>query len=150
MGRGWSCGSRAWACTQVSWTQPSGEPIPVSLLQGNIPQDMKWRPEAVQTTLETYLRLARASSSQLIVLPETALPLFNVEVPSGYLELLAAHARSNGGDVLLGVPEYVEGNPARYYNSVMSFGAAPTQIYRKHHLVPFGDYFPHGPSSPGS
>ncbi len=44
--------------------------------------------------------------------------------------------------MLLGIPEYVEGNPGRYYNSVMSFGVSPTQIYRKHHLVPFGDYFP--------
>lgn len=128
--------------TQVSWTQPSGAPTTVSLLQGNIHQDLKWRPEAVQTTLETYLRLTRASASHLIVLPETAVPLLNVEVPAGYLDLLAGHARSNGGDVLLGIPEYVEGSPPRYYNSVMSFGAGPTQIYRKHHLVPFGDYFP--------
>jgi apolipoprotein N-acyltransferase len=69
-------------------------------------------------------------------------PMLNVDVPHGFLELLAAHARGNGGDLLLGIPEYLEGNPARYYNSVMSLGASPTQIYRKHHLVPFGDYFP--------
>jgi apolipoprotein N-acyltransferase len=127
---------------QVSWTHPSGAPTTVSLLQGNIRQDLKWRPEAVQTTLETYLRLTRASTSRLIVLPETAVPLLNVEVPPGYLELLAEHARGNVGDVLLGIPEYVEGNPARYYNGVMSLGISPTGIYRKHHLVPFGDYFP--------
>ena len=127
---------------QVSWTQPDGARTTVSLLQGNIRQDLKWRPEAVQTTLETYLRLTRASASRLIVLPETAVPMLNVDVPHGFLELLAAHARANGGDLLLGIPEYVEGNPARYYNSVMSFGASPTQVYRKHHLVPFGDYFP--------
>jgi apolipoprotein N-acyltransferase len=78
----------------------------------------------------------------LILLPETALPLFNTEVPPEYLEVLAQHARANGGDLLLGVPEYIEGTPPRYYNSVMSLGTAPVQTYRKFHLVPFGDYFP--------
>jgi apolipoprotein N-acyltransferase len=40
----------------------------------------------------------------------------------------------------VGVPEL--DRSGRYFNSVMSFGTAPTQGYRKHHLVPFGDYFP--------
>ena len=44
--------------------------------------------------------------------------------------------------MLLGMPEYVRAIPERYYNSVMSLGDHPTQTYRKHHLVPFGDYFP--------
>ena len=127
---------------QAPWTHPVGMPITVSLLQGNIRQELKWRPEAVQATLETYLRLTRASRSRLIILPETAVPLLDVEVPGGYLELLAEHARRNGGDLLLGIPQYMEGSPARYYNSVMSFGVNPTQSYRKHHLVPFGDYVP--------
>jgi apolipoprotein N-acyltransferase len=130
------------ALAQVAWTQPTGAPTTVSLLQGNIRQDLKWRPETVQTTLETYLRLVKASSRRLMILPETAVPLLNVDLPPGYLEALAAHARGNGGDVLFGIPEYVPGDPARYYNSVMSVGVSPSQTYRKHHLVPFGDYFP--------
>ena len=44
--------------------------------------------------------------------------------------------------MLLGMPEYVDGDPARYYNSVMSFGVSPTQTYRKSHLVPFGEFIP--------
>ena len=130
------------ALAQVTWTRQAGEPVTVSLLQGNIPQTLKWRPETVQPTLEAYLRLTVESKARLIVLPETALPVFNVEVPPGYLELLARHARGNGGDLLLGVPEYLAGPPPRYYNSVMSYGLSPTQVYRKHHLVPFCDYFP--------
>lgn len=127
---------------QWAWTRPEGEPVSVTLAQGNIAQDLKWRPEALQETLQTYLDLTRASRSRLILLPETAVPLFDVDVPRGYFELLATHARANGGDLLLGVPEYVAGPPPRHYNSVISLGSAPTQIYRKHHLVPFGDYFP--------
>jgi len=123
------------------WTQPlPGEPTSVALLQGNIPQEMKWRPERARATLETYLRLAQAAEARLILLPETALPMFNVDVPGEYLEMLADRGRRNGGDLLVGVPEL--DTSGRYYNSVMSFGSAPTQIYRKHHLVPFGDYFP--------
>ncbi|MGH8767776.1 MAG: apolipoprotein N-acyltransferase [Burkholderiales bacterium] len=123
------------------WTQPlPGDPTSVALLQGNIPQEMKWRPESARATLETYLGLAQSAEARLILLPETALPMFNVHVPEEYLEMLAHQGRRNGGDLLVGVPELdVSG---RYYNSVMSFGSAPTQIYRKHHLVPFGDYFP--------
>ena len=44
---------------QVEWSIPAGKPISVSLLQGNISQDLKWQPEEVQRTLNTYLDLAR-------------------------------------------------------------------------------------------
>jgi apolipoprotein N-acyltransferase len=136
----------AWAIAlglqAVTWTAPLGEPVSVSLAQGNIKQDLKWRPEALRQTLDTYLELTRSSNARLIVLPETAVPLFDVEVPAGYLDLLAAHARANGGDILLGIPELVDRQPPRFYNSVISLGTHPRQSYRKHHLVPFGDYVP--------
>jgi apolipoprotein N-acyltransferase len=48
----------------VAWTIPDGPPTTVALLQGNIPQDMKWRPEKTSATLESYLRLAAASPAQ--------------------------------------------------------------------------------------
>ena len=123
------------------WTQPvPGEPTRVTLLQGNIPQELKWRPERAVATLQTYLELARSSDSKLILLPETALPMLNVDVPPDYLKALADRAVQNGGDMLFGVPELdPSGN---YFNSVMNVGTAPAQVYRKHHLVPFGDYFP--------
>ena len=125
---------------QINWTTPAGAPVSVTLLQGNIPQDMKWREDRVAPTLTTYRDLVFASQARLIVLPETALPLFLHEVPPDYLAALAAHARSNGGDVLIGVPE--RSSTRDYYNSVMSFGMAPTQTYRKSHLVPFGEFIP--------
>jgi apolipoprotein N-acyltransferase len=122
------------------WTHPVGEPTSVTLLQGNIPQELKWRPERALATLETYRELLRSADSKLIVLPETALPMLNVDLPSDYLKALADRALQNGGDILYGVPELdPSGN---YYNSVMSIGSGPAQTYRKHHLVPFGDYFP--------
>jgi len=129
-----------WALQQVEWTHPAGAPVQVSLLQGNIPQDLKWREDHVRATLESYRKLVEASDSRLIVLPETALPLFLQHVPPEYLQSLAAHARKNNGDLLIGVPEKRQSGD--YYNSVRSFGTAPTQSYSKSHLVPFGEYIP--------
>jgi apolipoprotein N-acyltransferase len=131
-----------WMLQRFQWTVPAGEPVSVSLVQGNIEQDMKWRPESARASLETYLELTRATRGRLVLLPETALPVFNVDLPQDYLDALARPARARRGDLLTGIPEYVP-DPPRYYNSVMSFGTQPTQVYRKYHLVPFGDYFPH-------
>jgi apolipoprotein N-acyltransferase len=129
------------ALKSFQWTYPVGEAASVSLLQGNIPQEMKWRPERAQATLQTYLELAQsAGDSTLVLLPETALPMLNVDVPPDYLNALAATVIRNHGDLLYGVPEL---DPSgEYFNSVMSIGTSPVQRYRKHHLVPFGDYFP--------
>jgi len=125
----------------IEWTVPHGEPVTVSLLQGNVEQDMKWRPEQVAATLTTYLALVEKSQGRLIVLPETALPLFKRDVPAQYLERLRAIAAARNGDVLVGMPEHGE-NPREYYNSVLSYGVSPTQAYRKEHLVPFGEFIP--------
>jgi apolipoprotein N-acyltransferase len=125
----------------VAWTQPSGAPVSVSLLQGNIAQDLKWREDRLRATLVTYREQVLASKSRLIILPETAIPLFYDNVPPDYLEELAQHARANGGDIILGLPER-DFEQRVYYNSVLSLGSAPTQFYRKQHLVPFGEFVP--------
>ncbi len=130
-----------WWLGQVAWTRPEGEPVTVSLLQGNIAQSLKFRPEQLAKTLSTYHRLVLDSPGRLIVLPETALPLFLDTAPPDYLAGLAAHARGNHGDLLLGVPER---QGERYYNSVVSLGTADPQVYRKVHLVPFGEFVPPG------
>jgi apolipoprotein N-acyltransferase len=124
----------------IDWTTPDGAPTTVALLQGNIPQDMKWQPEKMLATLDSYARMATASPARLIVLPETALPLFESDLPDAYREGLIALGRKNGGDVLTGLP--TGSLQADYYNSVISLGSAPSQRYHKVHLVPFGEYIP--------
>ena len=128
------------ALRQVEWTHPVGEPVKASLLQGAVPQDLKWREDRVLATLDTYRSLALRSDSTLIILPETALPLFLDQVPRDYLEGLAGHAKAMGGDILIGIPERLANG--EYFNSVISLGAAPSQTYRKSHLVPFGEFIP--------
>ncbi len=129
-----------WGLKQVEWTEPAGAPVTVSLLQGNVAQDLKWRPDRLRSTLDAYRRLAESSTGRLIVFPETALPLFLDQLPPDYLSALAGRARRNGGDILIGVPERLASG--EYFNSVLSYGSAPTQTYRKSHLVPFGEFIP--------
>jgi apolipoprotein N-acyltransferase len=130
--------------SQIAWTTPVGAPFNASLLQGNVAQDHKWREERVRPTLETYRLLTESAPGKLIILPETALPLFLEQVPEDYLAALAASARRRGGDVLIGVPERAPGG--EYFNSVVSLGSSPPQTYRKSHLVPFGEFIPLRPA----
>lgn len=129
----------------IDWVKPQGEPVSVSLLQGNIPQDMKWRPDHLESTMETYAKLILESESRLIVTPEISIPLFSDAVPQRYLSHLAAHARNNNGDVLIGLAERTGHDGNEYYNTMFSFGSSPPQSYRKYHLVPFGEYIPFKP-----
>ena len=112
------------------------------MLQGDVPQDLKFDPGRYAKTLETYARLAGQSRAKLIVLPETALPRFLDSIDPAYLQHLATIARRNSGDMLLGVP--YRAGPGEYYNSVISLGSSPSQIYNKVHLVPFGEFVPPG------
>jgi apolipoprotein N-acyltransferase len=130
------------ALRHVAWSTPAGEPVSVALLQGNIAQEMKFRPERYALIQETYARLAEGTRARLIVFPETALPRFYHQVDPAYLARLDAVAKRNRGDLLLGVP-YAAGGDA-YYNSVVTLGTAPQQIYHKVHLVPFGEFIPTG------
>ena len=130
------------ALQTMEWTAPSGEPLSVSLLQGNVPQDLKFDPARYQRTLATYARLAEESRARLIVLPETAIPRFLDLVDPDYLRHLKAVAVRNGGDLLLGVPRRPA--PETYYNSVVSLGVSPPAAYDKSHLVPFGEFIPPG------
>jgi apolipoprotein N-acyltransferase len=131
--------------SEVRWTEPQGEPVSVALLQGNIPQDLKWRPEFFTESLRTYYRLAKDNPAQLTVLPETALPAFLGQVPREYLDELGILAKRQQGDMLFGIAigDADEGS-ARYANGAVSVGVSPEQQYRKSHLVPFGEFVPPG------
>ncbi len=131
-----------WAVHAIEWTQAAGRPLTVSLAQGDVAQELKFSPEKRVQTLGDYLRLTQASASRLVILPETALPMFLDDVPADYLAALQRSVRNQGADLLLGVPERLA--DGRYFNSVISLGKAPRQTYRKQHLVPFGEFVPWG------
>ena len=133
----------SWGLKRMAWTAPVHEPVSVSLLQGNIPQELKFVPGRITQQLETYYSLALASQSRLIVMPETSFPIPADDVPPELLASLREHVAVKQGDLLYGVVESIKrGNTLDYYNSMMSIGASPTQTYRKSHLVPFGEFVP--------
>ncbi|HHH35244.1 MAG TPA: apolipoprotein N-acyltransferase [Gammaproteobacteria bacterium] len=124
----------------VSWTQPAGKEMRVSLVQGNIPQDLKWRPAMREPTVELYSRLTRRHwDSDLIIWPETAMPMFYLQARP-YLDALAAEAAAHSADLLVGLI-YLDPETRRYYNSMVSVGRGQG-FYHKQHLVPFTEYLP--------
>ena len=129
------------ALQQVRWTSPVGEPLSVALIQGNIPQEMKFRPETFLRTLALYRQLVAENPAQLTLLPETAIPAFYDQLPSEFVAELKAAVDKHGGDLVFGT---ITGHGEHYWNSAVSLGASPTQTYSKTHLVPFGEFIPPG------
>ncbi len=125
---------------QVHWTEAQDKPLTVSLVQGNIPQEIKWRPSMREPTIELYTRLSSTHwDSDLIIWPETAIPLFYGQAQP-YLEGLEALAREHGTEMLVGLV-YQEENSQQYFNTMVSVGGEPG-MYHKNHLVPFTEYLP--------
>lgn len=125
----------------IRWTEARGEPLSVALLQGNIPQELKWRPEWFNESLRTYFRLAEDNPAQLTVLPETAIPALYEQLPPGFIDALRGLALRENGELILGV---ATGSAQVYANSAIAVGAAGLQRYDKSHLVPFGEFVPPG------
>ncbi|HWV18603.1 MAG TPA: apolipoprotein N-acyltransferase [Rhodocyclaceae bacterium] len=123
----------------VHWTQPHGEAFSVSLLQGNVPQSLKWDPQRLSLSLDTYAGLAQAHPAQLMVLPETAIPLMFNEIPRDHLRQLIGTGRHVliGAAVGIGANGYANG-------AVMLTPQLEGSAYFKHHLVPFGEFVPAG------
>jgi apolipoprotein N-acyltransferase len=130
------------ALRHIEWSAPASGPLKVALLQGNIEQSLKFDPARYARTLETYARLAEATQAPLVIFPETAVPRFLDQVDRGYLRRLDAIAQRNGGDLLLGVP--TRKSNEEFFNSVITLGVSPVQVYHKVHLVPFGEFAPPG------
>ncbi|MGH8278480.1 MAG: apolipoprotein N-acyltransferase [Gammaproteobacteria bacterium] len=124
-----------------SWTTPAGAPVQFSLIQGDIPQSLKWDPQEYLVTLERYQRLTSEHwASRVIIWPEAAIPAYADEVRKDYLDPLAAEARAHHTDMLIGIlTENLSNGDA--YNSVISLGAQ-AGVYDKRHLVPMAEYFP--------
>ena len=121
----------------VSWTQVDGKSISVSVVQGNIAQQDKWKQHMKQPTLDLYRDLSLAQKNvDLIVWPETAIPDYRSRVIP-YLDQLQSDMAKRETDLLFGI--FVKNDENRILNSVMNIDG---EVYHKRHLVPLGEFIP--------
>lgn len=135
---------------QPQWTKPKGEPdLSVSLIQGNIPQDLKWLTEYQMKTLEIYAGLTRDEwGRDLVVWPESSIPMFQTQA-WGFITEMVKIAQATDTTWVTGIPykddaafdPEVDPYPP-FYNSVIALGAEGEGLYKKQRLVPFGEYIP--------
>ncbi|MGZ8934403.1 MAG: apolipoprotein N-acyltransferase [Methylobacter sp.] len=129
----------------IKWTYEINNPVQVSLIQGNISQDKKWLPENKINTLMHYRKMTEQHwDSDIIIWPETAIPAYLSDVRESFLMPLSKEAKLNHTDLIVSVP--LKENGHKNYNGAITLGKEDG-IYRKIHLLPFGEYLPWQPLS---
>lgn len=125
------------------------KPLRVALIQGNIPQDVKWSPAFRDSTITIYERLTREAGKagvDLVVWPESAVPFF-FQDQSRESERIRRLARELGAYLLFGSPAYeLRNGKTAFLNSAFVIAPSGETVGRgdKIHLVPFGEYVPLG------
>jgi apolipoprotein N-acyltransferase len=124
---------------------PSAKPLRVAAVQSNVPQIQKFDPQFTRKIFDQFQRLSEIAlrsnpPPELLVWPESATPGPVLQDPESYRFVmdLAASAKTN---LLLGT---IDEEGADVYNAavLVSDGGERVQVYRKLHLVPFGEYVP--------
>ena len=150
-----------WALSGLSWGHPEGKPVLMRLVQGNVPQSEKFDPALMQRGIQTYMELAAlpprqpGADPQVIVLPETIMPLFQDNYSPELWDQWRQIAQQRNAAIIMGAPLHSRGPEGqRYTNSAIAFdGSTPVEQlasasmamrYDKHHLVPFGEFVPPG------
>ncbi|OQA56117.1 MAG: Apolipoprotein N-acyltransferase [Candidatus Omnitrophica bacterium ADurb.Bin277] len=137
------CGVFVYGEWRLKGEEKPEEFLRVSVLQGNIPQSLKWAPVAREKILEIYSKLTELASldmADLVIWPEASFPgYFNRDFQSETVKRLP---------VLFGTPLLIGGlhweAEKEVYNSAyfLDKSGEITQRYDKLHLVPFGEYIP--------
>jgi apolipoprotein N-acyltransferase len=122
-----------------------GTPIKVGLIQGNIAQTDKWNPARARMIVDRYLQLSQqavTNGAQFLIWPESSTPFFFEEDSGG--GVVRGLVRTLGVPLLLGSDELEPGTPEKIYNAafMLDTAGATAAVYRKIHLVPFGEYVP--------
>ena len=123
-----------------------GSPITVGLVQGNIAQEDKWNPALAAPILNRYLDLSRqavAAGAKVVIWPESSTPFFFEEDPM-LAEPVRRLALQSQTPFVIGSDQLERAQQQRFYNAAFLIGAdgGTRAVYRKMHLVPFGEYVP--------
>ncbi len=136
--------------TSFNFTKPTTT-LSLTLIQGNIPQEEKFAAERQGAALTWHLDTLLASKSDLVIAPETAIPVLPEQLPPGLWKDISQHFKVQKTHALVGVP--MGNDDVGYTNSAVGFGpkagpnlgsAVSDYRYDKHHLVPFGEFIPTG------
>lgn len=129
------------AFKSIAWGKEDTTPVTVGVVQANISMRDKWDENLFWQLLGRYQHdTEELLGTQLIVLPESAIPLPATYV-SDFLMNLNQEAQKAGSAILLGIPQPTTIDEDYYFNSLISLGKAKG-TYIKQHLVPFGEYIP--------
>jgi len=121
---------------RLEWTEPRGPGVEVALVQGAVPQSMKWQPGQRERTMQLYAGLTEPHLGRagIVVWPEVALPGLDRDL-RGFLEDLHASARARGTDVVTGLLRR-DPSTGAYYNAMAAFGATEQWYYKRRLFEP--------------
>ncbi|MFZ9050006.1 MAG: apolipoprotein N-acyltransferase [Steroidobacteraceae bacterium] len=124
-----------------AWTAVAGDAMEVAVVQGAVPQDLKWDAAHRRQTLELYQGLNReALGARLIVWPEAALPML-ADQAMPFLTSVWRESVRAGSHLMIGLLRY-DANQDQVYNGLIALGDEDPAWYYKRRLVPFGEFFP--------
>ena len=127
--------------------EKSDKNIQVAILQPNIDPNTKWdfhKKNEIIAYIDSLHRVAIRLNPDLIILPETAYPVY-LRLNRTVREMIQSKVDSSNIPVLTGTVDRTKSakGEKQYYNSTLFF--TPNQssiIYNKLHLVPFAEYIP--------
>lgn len=137
------------ALDDIEWTEPDGEPIQAAMVQANIAIEDKWRAEKIPVIEQAYLDMSRdLEQADLIVWPEAAIPRLIENLDPPFWRELDQHPATFVFGVIERRLEAQSGSgqprEIMHNSAVIVSDSATPSIYRKDHLVAFGEYVPFG------